>query len=169
MLLFIVDGGQTWKAGFVSIHHMLLFILSRCSQQECNTSFNTSHVTLYHMDTAGMESDLLSFNTSHVTLYHQRWMFLSRRRYVFQYITCYSLSVRLRPYNTSFLLFQYITCYSLSTGKFPSSISISVFQYITCYSLSKHTMLPIKQLCCFNTSHVTLYPSFYRDFIHPHV
>ena len=48
MLLFIgkPDAG-TVPGNHVSIHHMLLFILTRNSEKQSLQGFNTSHVTLY--------------------------------------------------------------------------------------------------------------------------
>ena len=91
---------------------------------------------------------------------------------------------------SSEILFQYITCYSLSVGKKHADAVLNSFNtsHVTLYqTLAKmgirvylvsihHMLLFIKTWLeleslsrSFNTSHVTLYPSFYRDFIHPHV
>ena len=77
----------------------------------------------------------------------------------FQYISCYSLS------NQSFsgthviilvsihLMLLFITVYRLLHIWFPA------FQYISCYSLSVSVSPVNTDFSCFNTSHVTLYPS----------
>ena len=80
-----------WRLRSVSIHLMLLFIMC------------------YHR----MSFFVKGFNTSHVTLYQ----FRKPRLYVlsaFQYISCYSLSMRLSEIKIPTDLFQYISCYSLS-------------------------------------------------------
>ena len=81
------------------------------------------------------------FNTSHVTLYPV--CFIS---------------------NVAAALFQYISCYSLSSFHQFFRQLIPWFQYISCYSLSVQYYLLSSRIRCFNTSHVTLYPSFYRLF-----
>ena len=54
--------------------------------------------------------------------------------------------------------FQYISCYSLSVLLCSESVIYSAFQYISCYSLSQWVIFRQLLQCCFNTSHVTLYP-----------
>ena len=83
----------------------------------------------------------VSFNTSHVTLYPSTY----------------------RKEN-GMKLFQYISCYSLSYVNKKDKSIIQMFQYISCYSLSKEGIDNMKDVRSFNTSHVTLYPSFYRLF-----
>ena len=147
----------------VSIHLMLLFIKTRTLMEyKLEERFNTSHVTLYQ------------FGYVYATL-------LIR----FQYISCYSLSVnepnstlQRLSFNTShvtlypsvlfilfyFISFQYISCYSLSPVVKSLKRIYYEFQYISCYSLSLQQERKNWKLSCFNTSHVTLYPSFYRLF-----
>ena len=97
----------------VSIHLMLLFICMPPPEMYRKRSFNTSHVTLYLFENQYMQSIFL-----------------------FQYISCYSLSVQQQHIPDKEKSFQYISCYSLSTGKpFEKGNRIS-FQYISCYSLS---------------------------------
>ena len=79
----------------VSIHLMLLFIVSMAKQSGIGSRFNTSHVTLYLQNWMARFRWLLCFNTSHVTLY-LKWT----KTYVymvgkFQYISCYSLSCKI--------------------------------------------------------------------------
>ena len=75
-----------------------------------------------------------SFNTSHVTLYH------------------FSQKSKQKSF-----MFQYITCYSLSLRHVMEYIGVKVFQYITCYSLSIERVKQMIGKASFNTSHVTLY------------
>ena len=56
------------------------------------TSFNTSHVTLYHKSYLLALVFLRRFNTSHVTLYRCDRGFHFCTKASFQYISCYSLS-----------------------------------------------------------------------------
>ena len=102
----------------------------------------------------------------------------------FQYISCYSLSTT-EIAEMAIDLFQYISCYSLSWKLQKYIIQTYMFQYISCYSLSilltataspscvsihlmllfiKFFRLSVRLENSFNTSHVTLYPSFYRLF-----
>ncbi len=65
----------------VSIHLMLLFILRQKTTDRTDGCFNTSHVTLY-----------------------RRWTFQNRWQWTFQYISCYSLSVYQRYYNSNIMV-----------------------------------------------------------------
>ena len=119
-----------------------------------------------------------SFNTSHVTLYRKSEMGELQYTATFQYISCYSLSVKTPlnavinlGFNTSHVTlypvsrasrifsqsFQYISCYSLSCVRAVWLTGHAVFQYISCYSLSASCCRSPKPAACFNTSHVTLY------------
>ena len=76
---------------------------------------------------------------------------------VFQYISCYSLSKYdfwIARYPAKF---QYISCYSLSFQRDHLHFQIQRFQYISCYSLSGTTRTEVSPYRSFNTSHVTLY------------
>ena len=136
MLLFILlVVYQVKKKGNVSIHLMLLFIGIKNKIKSYITSFNTSHVTLYH-------------NSAE---YHVPGD-------SFQYISCYSLSIstffwmRSRTrFNTS-----HVTLYRSDRCRKPRDFN--EFQYISCYSLSLSRISPTVSPACFNTSHVTLYP-----------
>ena len=119
----------------VSIHLMLLFIPDHIAWDEWEKCFNTSHVTLY----PGVFT-LLCTKTK------------------FQYISCYSLSIRDGGIKMSKNKFQYISCYSLSTKDWYKHRENFMFQYISCYSLSPCTRPPFPLSHSFNTSHVTLYP-----------
>ena len=93
MLLFInKTGGVSCTLYRVSIHLMLLFIQKTWFIWDRTLSFNTSHVTLYLSNHAGPKSSIA----------------------LFQYISCYSLSVLLCSESVIYSAFQYISCYSLS-------------------------------------------------------
>ena len=83
---------------------------------------------------------LYCFNTSHVTLYRKYSCQNSRRRWV---------SIHLM------LLFIFFCILFL--------LSPSWFQYISCYSLSMRFIMDLLRRKCFNTSHVTLYPTVKRS------
>ena len=141
-------------------------------------SFNTSHVTLYHLC---LRTAMVIITFQYISCYSLSWS-VRRRQYhlcPFQYISCYSLSYHKRIgryvvtgfqyiscYSLSNLLimkrycknmFQYISCYSLSKISRPWSAVQIPFQYISCYSLSNYDKLSDAWDYCFNTSHVTLY------------
>ena len=188
----------------VSIHLMLLFIENLdVITANLNLRFNTSHVTLYLFPINTKFLKEQCFNTSHVTLYpfpqntgqlllrvsiHLMLLFIfcffstSDAAVPFQYISCYSLSLRHYTPVLSQSKFQYISCYSLSNIiKLLNSLIIT-FQYISCYSLSGtkiagiecvsvsiHLMLlfivqrksgNVIVSISFNTSHVTLYRNY---------
>ena len=98
---------------------------------------------------------------------------------MFQYISCYSLSIPtwLRSlteisFNTSHvtlylmpLSFQikYLKCFNTSHVTlyqcgYVLATTVHGFQYISCYSLSKERKTRLTIPVSFNTSHVTLYP-----------
>ena len=56
------------------------------------------------------------------------------------------------------IVFQYISCYCLSVSGFDSFISAHLFQYISCYCLSGLSLGLFNDQADFNTSHVTVYP-----------
>ena len=185
----------------VSIHHMLLFIviayaadgitklfqyitcyslslLVQLKQKLCQR-FNTSHVTLYllqttqilHMEEVSIHHMLLFITFREHTLHgcsfvsiHHMLLFICSRQDSgenvpgFQYITCYSLSKKRVRKNTGRILFQYITCYSLSPPSPVSAPPTEVFQYITCYSLSgilnipAYLLFPFQYITCYSLS-----------------
>ncbi len=55
------------------------------------------------------------------------------------------------------IVFQYISCYCLSVSGFDSFISAHLFQYISCYCLSGLSLGLFNDQADFNTSHVTVY------------
>ncbi len=110
------------------------------------------------------------------------FIFLGRKERImstlFQYISCYCLSIIWNVDKLKKKLFQYISCYCLSYSlqrafhRFPyfntshvtvypftrqTFLSLLLFQYISCYCLS--ACLPDVNSCVgnFNTSHVTVY------------
>ena len=58
----------------------------------------------------------------------------------------------------SFKIFQYISCYCLSVLGFAGHIGTLIFQYISCYCLSFPFSILLSVVLHFNTSHVTVYP-----------
>ncbi len=97
----------------VSIHHMLLFIFSETTGLSKKASFNTSHVTLYrNVQNSADSGEIVSIH--HMLLFIKYYTRLEYHRFVFQYITCYSLSANIYRGVPEWLEFQYITCYSLS-------------------------------------------------------
>ena len=101
---------------------------------------------------------LAYFNTSHVTVYLFWWIHY-RVQIIFQYISCYCLSLNTSSVLIPFLIsihlmllfmgfalyesgntmvFQYISCYCLSQPPICILLCKSSFQYISCYCLSTH-------------------------------
>ena len=114
MLLFIILEAETFQdTTLVSIHHMLLFILAKPKQYAAWRSFNTSHVTLYRFY-GYTEIRISVVSIHHMLLFIKYYTRLEYHRFVFQYITCYSLSANIYRGVPEWLEFQYITCYSLS-------------------------------------------------------
>ena len=97
----------------VSIHLMLLFITKLKSYSTTEQSFNTSHVTLYHI--------------GFITV-------IKERKVSIHLMLLFIDSAVLIP--TIVIPFQYISCYSLSAFLLLFCHNISTFQYISCYSLS---------------------------------
>ena len=105
------------------------------------SSFNTSHVTLYRVLIGGAFAIGKRFNTSHVTLY-QNVIEIKAKSLEFQYISCYSLSgYHVRKNGDDF---------------------VSIHLMLLFIGMVMDSMVPF--MPSFNTSHVTLYPSFYRLF-----
>ena len=148
----------------VSIHLMLLFIY------EFHTEFHLP----------------MRFNTSHVTLYHSE-AYRKRTNSTFQYISCYSLSVGDWTGNVSIndvsihlmllfiipLLFCWGCCTGVSIhlmllfiriGLYIDPLPVSVSIHLMLLFIGCRTLWKALRQECFNTSHVTLYPSFYRLF-----
>ena len=139
--------------------------------------FNTSHVTLYRYEPVNTyHNNAVSIHL--MLLFIHRIILAYARKQLFQYISCYSLSITfcvlcqsLFGFNTSHVtlyplqyqshppsaLFQYISCYSLSRISKNKKERQKQFQYISCYSLSRTIYTDQQTSICFNTSHVTLY------------
>ena len=76
--------------------------------------FNTSHVVVYRTKTTDNFGYVASFNTSHVVVYP--YFFLKKLlTFMFQYISCCSLSIVIEKIPDIESVFQYISCCSLST------------------------------------------------------
>ena len=118
-----------------------------------------------------------NFNTSHVTVYRNSWYRPTHER-IFQYISCYCLSLPFLCICRILFQFQYISCYCLSSTVSPllvpqfyfntSHVTVYHKYHFACYSIfyiSIHLMLLfIKGITVFgqiniyfNTSHVTVY------------
>ena len=98
-------------------------------------SFNTSHVTLYHLC---LRTAMVIITFQYISCYSLSWS-VRRRQYhlcPFQYISCYSLSYHKRIGRYVVTGFQYISCYSLSNLLIMKRYCKNMFQYISCYSLS---------------------------------
>ena len=90
-------------------------------------------------------------------LFIRRIQFQQLINFLFQYISCYSLSILWSLSMLLLLPFQYISCYSLSVKKFtiPSHICSFNTSHVTLYLFS--SFFSFRTSCRFNTSHVTLY------------
>ena len=87
MFLFIRKATKRFLSRFfISIHLMFLFIQMTTKLQQTYSYFNTSHV-LIHLYPVFRSSATSNFNTSHV-LIHRQAKTMSRKTYIFQYISC---------------------------------------------------------------------------------
>ena len=178
MLLFIVWANGTEKnVGKISIHLMLLFIPSRLYPIAVTSYFNTSHVTVY------LPQNLHTLFHLRISI-HLMLLFIrvttgfNGFNRVFQYISCYCLSLlavvkvpRFRHFNTS-----HVTVYHSQRILVHYVLQISIhlmllfilfiryilrfvhqFQYISCYCLSINNSFARYIFRHFNTSHVTVY------------
>ena len=95
------------------IHLMLLFICNAPTLHCKSQDFNTSHVTLYH------GASCTNLTDGEVSI-HLMLLFIipgrveEGKKDMFQYISCYSLSVAAEQSPVLVAAFQYISCYSLS-------------------------------------------------------
>ena len=169
MLLFICY--RLCLAGLlccVSIHHMLLFIGSRSENWILSARFNTSHVTLYRTSHLIQWIRYGRFNTSHVTLYRKAALFwFCWSAHVSIHHMLLFILQRQHRLKDGFM-FQYITCYSLSEGgvEFVNKWTGFNTSHVTLYLSRWKTSTTIWK--SFNTSHVTLYPNL-MQFIHSFV
>ena len=124
----------------ISIHLMLLFILSVSILAFVCGNFNTSHVTVYPLIPRFSWSVPSYFNTSHVTVY----LFQCNKSisfYTFQYISCYCLS------------FLYLFCIHQNLHFNTSHVTVYLHQF-------RHIRRAVHN---FNTSHVTVYLAQHRE------
>ena len=96
--------------------------------------FNTSHVTLYPSFWSFSKFPASRFNTSHVTLY-QVWCKEVAFDILFQYISCYSLSLRQLGLPGMQNVSIHLMLLFISLALCRKNVS-NMFQYISCYSLS---------------------------------
>ena len=106
---------------------------STASASTISSNFNTSHVTVYQWYYDSRLFTFIDFNTSHVyPELIQKWTMLK----------CISIHLMLLFIRMAAvggersIVFQYISCYCLSVSGFDSFISAHLFQYISCYCLS---------------------------------
>ena len=162
----------------ISIHLMLLFIIAAWILLVIFHYFNTSHVTVYHATC--LDCDCNGFISIHLMLLFICCQCRScRHDLVFQYISCYCLSVSCMYLRVAhlfisihlMLLFIWIAWISthravwisihlmllfIITGFF-YFLPDSRFQYISCYCLSCSFFNLDQPYRYFNTSHVTVY------------
>ena len=119
-------------------------------------NFNTSHVTVYLIiSTARRETDL-NFNTSHVTVYQNVAWWFCLGSWISIHLMLRFIPDDAQAYKNVWA-FQYISCYGLSFSPYNEILIGFRFQYISCYGLSYRTGADHKNMCDFNTSHVTVY------------
>ena len=143
--------------GMVSIHLMLLFIENGKWLHLPMESFQ--YISCYslsplpRMHTIRLES----FNTSHVTLYLLLMDGALRNHFVSIHLMLLFIEVK-DQFGLEASLFQYISCYSLSVCPEPGCNVVVGFNtsHVTLYLQSSLSCRPQTQR--FNTSHVTLYP-----------
>ena len=119
----------------ISIHLMLLFIgLFNLATKGCD-SFQ--YISCYCLSYTNHCFRLvhIHFNTSHVTVYqilvmHHAFSFLISIHLMLLFIRMAAVG------GERSIVFQYISCYCLSVSGFDSFISAHLFQYISCYCLS---------------------------------
>ena len=115
----------------ISIHLMLLFTKTALTAAEIRQQyFNTSNVTIYHMQVYKLFTIVINFNTSNVTIYQTALTAAEIRQQYFNTsnVTIYLLpglkyNYFLRHFNTS-----NVTIYRISPSLFPSIVCL--FQYI---------------------------------------
>ena len=157
---------------------MLLFITFSANKFNNCSNFNTSHVIVYRNFFLYI---FLSKGISiHLMLLFILEALLSKyEEYVFQYISCYCLSMEKFSGKDFKKEFQYISCYCLSVFHIPlwgyklyfntSHVIVYLpepyppiskycsFQYISCYCLSNMIIRCLQHIRYFNTSHVIVY------------
>ena len=121
-------------------------------------SFNTSHVTLYqHSGRIWIPWSSVSIHL--MLLFIEGTLELELEDDAFQYISCYSLSPsRKRRKNRNSVSIHLMLLFIENSSD--EAYNVMLFQYISCYSLSMTNLNMKRLLISFNTSHVTLYPSW---------
>ena len=180
MLLFI--SCHVWYVlslapGFNTSH----VTLYRCKKITGITGYSFQYISCYSLSSsADREEYLYKFVSIHLMLLFIRICPLNRRIPVWVSIHLMLLFILQNGlFILDFWVFQYISCYSLSlsvtSSGNPNLVSIHLmllfiqkrivrehvqpgFQYISCYSLSAALAISVWSYTSFNTSHVTLYP-----------
>ena len=156
MLLFITNKRIFFQINsHISIHLMLLFICPAWSCPYPHLNFNTSHVTVYP------HRPCLFYTVSFISI-HLMLLFIIFWRVnisiliLFQYISCYCLSIRaVHNILITEISIHLMLLFIINTDSFVTVYR--KFQYISCYCLSlEDYVLEIKKHN-FNTSHVTVY------------
>ena len=140
--------------------------------------FNTSHVTVYHINAGVGVVSSANFNTSHVTVYQLHQYFCQFRHTYFNtsHVTVYLISLHFEKLSQVYFNTSHVTVYLRILLYEIQFIHISIhpmlrfinlenplvanalkFQYIPCYGLSSQTSCSAPRLQNFNTSHVTVY------------
>ena len=124
--------------------------------QEVSFSFNTSHVTLYRVGGTGTSTGFSCVSIHLMLLFilqiqPEFLLLLVSIHLMLLFITFAKGTVDVNK------MFQYISCYSLSLSFMHAKSGQSWFQYISCYSLSRGQNFTGEIEKSFNTSHVTLY------------
>ena len=134
---------------------MLLFIEISLTNGSLVLHFNTSHVTVYRLSIIWSVVAPENFNTSHVTVYQADFR-KAKKVEVFQYISCYCLSLRrwTEQRESQYFNTSHVTVYRKERGY---SAELHPFQYISCYCLSSPSNTEPISSYYFNTSHVTVY------------
>ena len=113
MLLFIQIHSLVSSYLIVSIHLMLLFICNSLHQILCSAGVSIHLMLLFITDNAPQINSYSCFNTSHVTLY--RFLIQQPIPSIFVSIHLMLLFISKNGFTcSSYNLFQYISCYSLS-------------------------------------------------------
>ena len=148
---------QRWR-GHCRFQYITCYSLSVPSQSFSLAKYRFQYITCYSLS----NSIILRTDQSGVSIHHMLLFIQSRQRTRF---LVWSVSIHHmllfiateESENPPEKLFQYITCYFLSVFLFQNHGFQELFQYITCYSLSVHTCELLRTETSFNTSHVTLY------------
>ena len=147
----------------VSIHLMLLFIFLPDGYVTVTPSFQ--YISCYSLSVclrSILSPMLVSIHLMLLFIRFHLWKFCCLN--VFQYISCYSLSELSRIPTARINVFQYISCYSLSKYNKLTAASKDVSIHLMLLFIEIGQLRTGCGILRFNTSHVTLYPSFYRLF-----